>query len=74
MQFPIIRRVRVVGHQLFENEKARLSMKLVIDTAAETIAGFKQIWSKEKANFPLGKKVVDIIDAHAASIPIYSQL
>ena len=74
MQFPIIRRVRVVGYQLFENEKARLSVKLVIDTAAETIARFKQIWSKEKANLPLDKKVVDIIDAHAASIPIYSQL
>jgi hypothetical protein len=70
IQFQIIRRVHVVGYQLFENEKARPSEKLVINTAAETIARFKQ----EKANLPLDDKIVDKIDAQAASIPIYSQL
>jgi serine/threonine-protein kinase HipA len=53
--------------------KAKLSEKLVIDTAAETVDRFKQIWSAEKANLPLEKKVVGIIDVHAASIPIYKE-
>jgi serine/threonine-protein kinase HipA len=54
--------------------KARLSEKLVLDTATETVARFKEIWPREKANLPLEKRVVGIVDAHAASIPIYSEL
>jgi serine/threonine-protein kinase HipA len=54
--------------------KARLSEKLVLDTATETVERFKQIWSKEKASLPLEKKVVGIIEAHAASIPIYKEV
>jgi serine/threonine-protein kinase HipA len=54
--------------------KARLSEKLVLDTATETVERFKQIWSEQKANLPLEKKVVEIIDTHAVSIPIYSEL
>jgi serine/threonine-protein kinase HipA len=54
--------------------KAKLSEKLVLDTATETVERFKQIWSKEKANLPLEKKVIGIIDAHAASIPIYKEV
>ena len=54
--------------------KARLSEKLVLDTATETVAQFKEIWSREKANLPLEKRVVGIVDAHAASIPIYRDL
>jgi serine/threonine-protein kinase HipA len=53
--------------------KARLSEKLVLDTATETVAQFKEIWSREKANLPLEKRVVGIVDAHAASIPIYNE-
>jgi serine/threonine-protein kinase HipA len=52
--------------------KAKLSEKLVLDTATETIERFKEIWPAEKGNLPLEEKVVGIIDAHAASIPIYS--
>jgi serine/threonine-protein kinase HipA len=54
--------------------KAKLSEKLVLDTASETVARFKQIWSEQKAKLPLEKKVVEMVDAHAASIPIYSEL
>jgi serine/threonine-protein kinase HipA len=54
--------------------KAKVSEKLVIDTATETVQRFKQLWADEKANLPLEKKVVGIVDAHAASIPIYSEL
>ena len=54
--------------------KARISEKLVLDTAAETVARFKQVWSEQKAQLPLEKKVVEMVDAHAASIPIYKGL
>jgi serine/threonine-protein kinase HipA len=54
--------------------KARLSEKLVLDTAAETISRFKQIWSEQKTKLPLEKKVVEMVDAHAASVPIYSEI
>lgn len=54
--------------------KAKLSEKLVLDTASETVARFKQVWSEQKTKLPLEKKVVGIVDAHAASIPIYSEL
>ena len=54
--------------------KARISEKLVLDTASETVARFKQIWSEQKTKLPLGKTVIGIIDAHAASIPIYGEL
>jgi serine/threonine-protein kinase HipA len=54
--------------------KARLSEKLVLDTATETVERFKLMWSKEKANLPLEKRVVGIVDAHAASIPIYKEV
>ncbi|MBR1165186.1 type II toxin-antitoxin system HipA family toxin [Bradyrhizobium elkanii] len=54
--------------------KARLREKLVLDTAAETVQRFKTLWATEKKNLPLEKKVVDIIDAHAATIPLYTEL
>ncbi len=51
--------------------KAMISEKLVLDTAAETVERFKQVWAQEKTNLPLHRKVATIIDAHAPSIPIY---
>ena len=54
--------------------KARISEKLVLDTASETVARFKQVWSEQKTKLPLEKKVVEMVDAHAASIPIYKEL
>jgi serine/threonine-protein kinase HipA len=54
--------------------KAKISEKLALDTAAETVQRFKQVWSDQKTKLPLEKKVVGIIDAHAASIPIYNEL
>jgi serine/threonine-protein kinase HipA len=53
--------------------KARISEKLVLDTAAETVACFKQIWSEQETKLPLQKKVVEMVDARAASIPIYKE-
>jgi serine/threonine-protein kinase HipA len=54
--------------------KARISEKLVLDTAAETVARFKQVWSEQKTKLPFEKKVVERVQAHAASIPIYTEL
>jgi serine/threonine-protein kinase HipA len=54
--------------------KARISEKLVLDTASETVARFKQVWSQQKTKLPLEKKVVEMVDTHAASIPIYKEL
>jgi serine/threonine-protein kinase HipA len=54
--------------------KARISEKLVLDTAAETVARFKQVWSEQKTKLPLEKKVVEMVDAHAASIPLCKEL
>jgi serine/threonine-protein kinase HipA len=54
--------------------KAKISEKLVLDTAAETVHRFKQMWADEKNSLPLEKKVVQRVDAHAATIPIYTEL
>lgn len=51
--------------------KARLSEKLVLDTVRETVGRFRDVWPSEKANLPLSKKVVDAVDAHAPTVPIY---
>lgn len=54
--------------------KARLSEKLVLDTARETVARFKEAWAAQKANLPMAKNVVDAVEAHAPIIPIYTEL
>lgn len=51
--------------------KARLSEKLVLDTTRETVDRFREVWASEKSNLPLAKKVVDAVDAHAPTVPIY---
>jgi serine/threonine-protein kinase HipA len=54
--------------------KAFLPEKLVLDTAAETVARFKDIWAAEKTNLPLAKKVVDAVDAHVVTVPLYRDM
>lgn len=54
--------------------KALLSEKLVLDTADETVERFKEVWAAEKANLPLAKKVIDAVDTHAMTIPLYKNL
>jgi serine/threonine-protein kinase HipA len=53
--------------------KARLSEKLVLDTAKETVTRFKSVWAKEKSNLPLAKNVVAAVDAHSVRIPLYKE-
>jgi serine/threonine-protein kinase HipA len=50
--------------------KAMLPEKLVLDTAKQTVAGFHEIWAKEKAHLPLTKPMIEAIEKHLRSIPL----
>ena len=50
--------------------KAMLPEKLVLDTAKQTVAGFHEVWAKEKAHLPLTKTVIEAIETHLRSIPL----
>jgi serine/threonine-protein kinase HipA len=50
--------------------KAMLPEKLVLDTAKQTVAGFHEIWAKEKAHLPLTKSMIESIETHLRSIPL----
>ena len=50
--------------------KARLSGKLVLDTARETVALFHQYWNSEKAHLPLVDTVIDAVEKHLETVPI----
>lgn len=50
--------------------RARLSAKLVLDTARETVELFHQHWTAEKAHLPLADSVVDAVERHLETVPI----
>ncbi|WGJ13886.1 HipA domain-containing protein [Methylocapsa sp. D3K7] len=50
--------------------KARLPEKLVRDTAVETVARFRDLWASEKGHLPLGKSVIDAVEAHMAKLAL----
>ena len=50
--------------------RAKLPNKLVLDTARETAEGFREVWTAEKMNLPIGDGVVKAIDAHIEVVPI----
>lgn len=50
--------------------KAMLPEKLVLDTAKQTVAGFHEIWAKEKAHLPVTKSTIEAIETHLRSIPL----
>lgn len=50
--------------------KARLPEKLVLNTAAETVALFRQHWKAEARNLPLTKDLVAAIDHQLKIVPI----
>lgn len=54
--------------------KAKLSEKLVMDTARETVSRFREIWASERQHLPLTKKVIEAVEAHAPRVPIYEEL
>lgn len=54
--------------------KALLPEKLVIDTAAETVQRFRQIWHAEKTHLPFTASVVKAISSHAPTVPLFNEL
>ncbi|MCE2597099.1 type II toxin-antitoxin system HipA family toxin [Motilimonas cestriensis] len=50
--------------------KAMLPEKLVLDTAKQTVAGFHEVWAKEKAHLPLTKSMIEAIERHLRNIPL----
>lgn len=50
--------------------KARLSEKLVLDAAAETVTRFHETWTAEKNNLTIDKATIKTIDKHIATLPI----
>lgn len=50
--------------------KARLSSKLVLDTARETVELFHQHWTYERAHLPLDDRVISAIEQHLKTLPI----
>lgn len=50
--------------------KARLPEKLILDTAAETVERFYDVWTKEKNNLALTKNMIEVIEGHLKKVPI----
>jgi serine/threonine-protein kinase HipA len=50
--------------------KARLSEKLVLDTAEEAVALFHQHWKTEVRNLPLTKDVIAAIELQLRIVPL----
>jgi serine/threonine-protein kinase HipA len=53
--------------------KARLPEKLIIDTAAETIARFQDAWAGAKSDLPISKQVAGTIEAHMKTLSLTSR-
>ncbi|OYW54466.1 MAG: kinase [Hyphomicrobium sp. 32-62-53] len=54
--------------------KALLPEKLVLDAARETVQAFRELWPRERTNLPLARPVIEAIDRHAPSVPLYAEL
>ena len=50
--------------------QARLPERLVLQTAAETVERFHEVWGREKNNLVLTNNVIKAIDRHLTVVPI----
>lgn len=50
--------------------RAALPERLVLDTARETVARFREVWAAEKGHLPMSGDVLTAIDAHLPRVPI----
>lgn len=50
--------------------KAMLPEKLVLDTAKDTVAGFHEVWNREKTHLPLTKDMIEAIETHLRDVPL----
>lgn len=53
--------------------KAALPEKLVLDTARETVARFREAWEQEKNHLPMHGEVAAAIEAHISRVPIANE-
>lgn len=53
--------------------KAQLPEKLILDTARDTVARFREVWAREKLHLPMGDNVRDAIDALLPRIPLANE-
>lgn len=53
--------------------KAGIAEKLVLSTARETVARFREAWTAEKNHLPMGRSVVEAIDTHLPRVPIANE-
>jgi serine/threonine-protein kinase HipA len=51
--------------------KARLPEKMIVDTALETVARFRAVWSAERNNLQLESKVISLVEEHAERVKLY---
>ena len=58
---------------VIESDRARLPEKLVLETAAETVALFHQRWKAEAKTFPLRKDVVGAVPHRLMIVPLATE-
>lgn len=54
--------------------KSGINEPAAVETATKTVQDFAQAWDAEKHHLPLGKNVVEAIDAHLPTVPLYEEL
>lgn len=54
--------------------KAAIPKKMVLSTAKETVAIFREVWANEANNLPMSKAVRTDIEAHMKIVPIMEEL
>ena len=54
--------------------KAAIPKKMVLTTAKETVAIFREVWANEANNLPMSKVVRTAIEAHMKIVPIMEEL
>lgn len=54
--------------------KAAIPKKMVLTTAKETVAIFREVWANEANNLPMSKAVRTAIEAHMKIVPIMEEL
>ena len=50
--------------------KAGLPERLVIGTARETVARFREVWANERGHLPLHAEIADVIDRQLTALPL----
>lgn len=58
---------------VYIRDKARLPEKLVLNTAAATVAIFHQRWKREAKNLPLTRDVVLAVEHQLTIVPLATE-